>query len=78
MPSSEGGWLDGGDFLEFLAGLCIKEVVVCGLAAGINKLMADPTLRNRMAQAGRQRAEDHFSWKSIARKTLALYKMLAV
>ncbi len=48
------------------------------LAAGVNKLMADPTLRNRMAQAGRQRAEDHFSWKSIARKTLALYKTLAV
>ncbi|MDI1313666.1 glycogen synthase [Prosthecobacter sp.] len=47
------------------------------LAAGINKLMADPTLRNRMAQAGRQRAEDHFSWKSVARKTLALYKTLA-
>lgn len=47
------------------------------LAAGINKLMADPALRHRMAQAGRQRAEDHFSWKSIARKTHALYKTLA-
>ena len=47
------------------------------LAAGINKLMADPALRRRMAQAGRQRAEDHFSWKSIARKTHALYKTLA-
>lgn len=48
------------------------------LAAAINKLMADPALRDRMAKAGRQRAEDHFSWKSIARKTLALYKTLAV
>jgi starch synthase len=48
------------------------------LAAGINKLMADPALRQRMALAGRQRAVDHFSWKSIARKTLALYKTLAV
>lgn len=48
------------------------------MAAAVNKLMADSTLRNRMAQAGRLRAEDHFSWKSIARKTLALYKTLAV
>ncbi len=44
------------------------------LAAGINQLMADPTLRHRMAKAGRQRAEAHFSWKSIAQKTLALYQ----
>lgn len=47
------------------------------MAAAINKLMADPELRQRMAKAGRKRAEDHFSWKSIARKTLALYKTLA-
>jgi len=47
------------------------------IAAAVNKLMADPLLRRRMAQFGRQCAEDHFSWKSIARKTLALYKTLA-
>ena len=47
------------------------------LAAGINKLMADEGLRDRMAKAGRKRAEDFFSWKSIARKTLALYRTLA-
>lgn len=46
------------------------------LAGAINKLMADPPLRARMAAAGRQRAVDHFSWKAIARKTLALYKTL--
>ncbi|MBE2282262.1 MAG: glycogen synthase [Prosthecobacter sp.] len=47
------------------------------MAAAVNKLMADAGLRERMAKAGRKRAEDHFSWKSIARKTLALYKTLA-
>jgi alpha-maltose-1-phosphate synthase len=46
------------------------------LAAGINKLMADRALRDRMAIAGRKRAIEQFSWKSIARKTLALYKTL--
>ncbi|MCB1078612.1 MAG: glycogen synthase, partial [Verrucomicrobiae bacterium] len=44
------------------------------LAAGINHLMADPDLRLRMGQAGRHRVEQHFSWSSIARQTLALYE----
>ncbi|MDB6118810.1 MAG: glycosyl transferase family 1 [Verrucomicrobiaceae bacterium] len=46
------------------------------LAAAINRLMADEDLRNRMAKAGRKRAEDHFSWSSIAKKTLVLYEAL--
>lgn len=47
------------------------------LAAGVNKLMADPELRARMAAAGRQRAVDLFSWASIAKQTKALYESLA-
>ncbi len=46
------------------------------LAAGINRLMADKPLRERMAAAGRRRAEDHFSWHAIAERTHALYKSL--
>ena len=37
-----------------------------GLAEGINRLMADPELRARMGKAGRKRAEETFSWESIA------------
>jgi glycogen synthase len=46
------------------------------LAEAVNKLMADPSLRERMAAAGRKRAEDHFSWRAIAEKTLELYQTL--
>lgn len=46
------------------------------LAAGINRLMGDQPLRDRMAAAGRKRAVDHFSWKAIAEKTYALYQGL--
>ena len=46
------------------------------LAEGINHLMADKALRERMAAAGRKRAEDHFSWRAIAEKTHALYRSL--
>ena len=53
------------------------EKYALDLAAAVNRLMADAPLRQSMATAGRQRAVDHFSWKSIARKTLALYKTLS-
>ncbi len=38
--------------------------------------MADQSLRDRMAKAGRQRAVEHFSWRAIAEKTLDLYQSL--
>jgi alpha-maltose-1-phosphate synthase len=46
------------------------------LAAAINRLLADPQLRERMARAGRERVERHFSWPAIARQTAELYASL--
>lgn len=46
------------------------------LATAINTLMADPDKRAAMATAGRKRAVDHFSWHSIAEKTVKLYETL--
>ncbi|TVR67702.1 MAG: glycogen synthase [Spirochaetaceae bacterium] len=46
------------------------------LAAGINRIARDPALARRMGEAGRKRAEDHFSWRAIAQKTLSLYEAL--
>ena len=46
------------------------------LAEGINRLMADKPLRDRMAACGRKRAVDHFSWRAIAERTYALYTKL--
>ena len=46
------------------------------LAAAINRVMGDKPLRDRMAAAGRKRAEDHFSWHAIAERTHALYTRL--
>lgn len=45
---------------------------------GTNNATAMATRTAAPPLAGRQRAVDHFSWKSSARKTLALYKTLAV
>ncbi len=47
------------------------------LAEAINRVAGDPALARRMGTAGRRRAEDHFSWRAIAKKTLDLYEELA-
>lgn len=46
------------------------------LADPINRLMADPDLRVRMAAAGRHRAVELFSWSAIAARTRDLYQNL--
>ena len=46
------------------------------LAVRINELMADPGLCEAMGKAGRERALEKFSWRSIAQQTHALYAEL--
>jgi glycogen synthase len=46
------------------------------LAAAVDTLMQSPEKRTAMGTAARRRVEEHFSWKSIARRTLAVYEQL--
>jgi starch synthase len=46
------------------------------LAGAINELMADPARCAAFGKAGRQRAEQIFSWRAIARQTHELYSQL--
>jgi glycosyltransferase involved in cell wall biosynthesis len=46
------------------------------LADRINRLAGDPVLARQMGQAGRRRVVEVFSWRSIAKQTLDLYKTL--
>jgi starch synthase len=46
------------------------------LAAKLNDLLDDPAKCRRFGQAGRKRAEEKFSWTSIADQTIALYQSL--
>jgi starch synthase len=48
----------------------------CDLAAKINELMRNKKLRERFGKAGRRRAEEKFSWRTIAAQTEALYREL--
>ncbi len=46
------------------------------LAAAINGLMNDASLRRKMGQAGRRRAEEVYSWRAVAAQVQALYQQL--
>lgn len=47
-----------------------------GLAAAVNRLVADPDLAERFGRAGRERAVSEFSWETVARETVAIYESL--
>ncbi|HRX72345.1 MAG: glycogen synthase [Gammaproteobacteria bacterium] len=47
-----------------------------GLAEAINRIANDPELCRQMAEAGRERVERHYSWRSIAQQTYDLYRRL--
>jgi alpha-maltose-1-phosphate synthase len=47
-----------------------------GLAAGVNRLAADPELAARFGTAGRERAVTSFGWDAIAAQTVELYGSL--
>lgn len=47
-----------------------------GLAAAVCRLMGDDRLRREMAEAGRRRVEEHFTWGAIARQVEELYRQL--
>jgi starch synthase len=44
-----------------------------GLAAGVNRLLADPALARTMGAAGMARARDEFSWSAAAAQTVEIY-----
>ena len=46
------------------------------LASGVNKIINDETLKKTMAKNGRQRVEDTFDWRAIAKQHKELYKSL--
>jgi len=46
------------------------------LAAALARLIEDPGLAAKMGEAGRQRVVDHFSWRQVATRTVALYQQV--
>ncbi len=49
------------------------EAFEAGLAARVNEVVSHPGLATTLGAAGRDRAESHFSWNSIAQQTVDVY-----
>jgi starch synthase len=49
------------------------ERFVADLAAALTVLLQDPERADAMGKAGRRRAVEHFSWESIAERTMEVY-----
>jgi glycogen synthase len=47
------------------------------LAAAVNTVALDRSMRERFGRAGRRRVEDHFSWAAIAQQTMDLYRSVS-
>jgi starch synthase len=52
------------------------EAFIRTLATRVEQLLTDPALAIRMGKAGRERAVKHFSWRTIAARTVELYDSL--
>jgi glycosyltransferase involved in cell wall biosynthesis len=55
-------------------GLTVPVNDSAALAAAAGRLLADPGLRERLAEAGRQRARDEFDYRVMAAKSLEIYR----
>jgi len=56
------------------AGLVVPEGDADALAGALRRLLSDGALRRQLARAGRQRAEQHYSWERVADQTYALFR----
>jgi glycosyltransferase involved in cell wall biosynthesis len=71
---------DAGGLPEVVAdgvtGFVVPKGNAAALAGAIDKLLADPVLRERMGKAGRERAVARFDWLRAAERFEALYEQL--
>lgn len=53
------------------------DTFVRDLAGAINAMVRDPQRARDMGKAAQERARDHFSWRSIAERTMEVYRTVA-
>jgi glycogen synthase len=68
----------GGALLELVAdgetGILVPPRDAPALRAAVERLLADPTLRERLGVAARGRARERFCWDSVIQRTLEVYR----
>ena len=54
-------------------GILVPPGDVCALREAVERLLADPHLRQRLGAAARKRIRTHYSWDSVTAMTLGVY-----
>ena len=75
IGSAVGGLLD--TIVDGVTGLHVPPRDPAQLARAINRLVADPALRERLGAAGAARARELYGWDRIAGQTLAVYQAVS-
>jgi glycosyltransferase involved in cell wall biosynthesis len=58
------------------AGLIAAEGDAAALGAALQQLLSDSSLRSKLARAGRERVEQHYSWARVADQTYEFYRRI--
>lgn len=75
VVDGETGWLVPIDQVSDGTGTPVDpDAFVADLSRTITEALSDPERARRMGEAGRTRAVEHFSWTSIAQRTLEVYR----
>jgi glycosyltransferase involved in cell wall biosynthesis len=72
VASAVGGLLDL--VADGETGIHVPPGDVDALRAALDRLLADPELRRRMGEAGRERVRERFSWDAVTDATIAAYR----
>ncbi len=72
VASRTGGILE--TVVDGETGILVEPGEPAAIASAVNQLLANPELARRYGAAGRRRVEQHFSWTSIAARTVELYQ----
>jgi colanic acid/amylovoran biosynthesis glycosyltransferase len=72
VASAVGGLVDAVD--DEVTGLLVQPGDAGALRAALERLLADPELRQRLGAAARDRARERWSWDVATRATLAAYR----
>ncbi len=76
IGSAVGGLLD--TVQDGVTGLLVPPRDPTALVAAVRQLRDDPVRRRRMGAAARLRAEQRYSWSTVARSTLAAYRTIVI
>jgi len=59
-----------------ITGLLVTPKDEAAFTTAIDRILSDPTWRDELGQAGRERVETAFSWHSVASRLSKLYTLL--